>query len=73
MWIWKNVACQSCCYSSCGVREHGVVYNFECVCDYADSHKLLAVVAAIHHQGICEAFDDGALGLAESLDSISAG
>ena len=41
--------------------------------DNADGHELLAVVAAIHHQGICEALYNGALGLAESLDSISAG
>jgi hypothetical protein len=39
----------------------------------AHSHELLAVVAAVHHEGVCQALDDGALGLAEALDGISTG
>ena len=39
----------------------------------ADSHELLAVVAAVHHEGICETLDDGAVGLPEALDGIAAG
>ena len=38
----------------------------------ADSHKLLAVVPSIHHEGICKALNDGAIGLAEALDGIAA-
>lgn len=34
----------------------------------ADSHHLLAVVAAVHHQRVGETLNDGALGLAEALD-----
>lgn len=37
-----------------------------------DSHELLAVVAAVHHERICEALDNGAIGLAESFDGIAA-
>ena len=48
-------------------------YDFEGVSDDADSHKLLAVVAAVHHQRVGEALDDGALRLAESLHGIPAG
>jgi hypothetical protein len=38
----------------------------------ADSHELLAVVAAVHHEGVGEALNDGALGLPEALDGIAA-
>ena len=41
--------------------------------DYADSHELLAVVAAIHHERVGEALDDGAVGLTEALDGITTG
>ena len=41
--------------------------------DDADSHKLLAVVATIHHEGVGEALDDGAIGLAKALDGITTG
>lgn len=41
--------------------------------DDADGHQLLAVVAAVGHQGVGETLDDGAVGLAEPLDGISAG
>jgi hypothetical protein len=43
------------------------------VCDDADGHQLLAVVATVHHEGVGEALDDGALCLAESLRGISTG
>lgn len=52
---------------SCGT------YDLESVSDDADSHELLSVVAAVHHQGVGETLNDWALGLSESLDSISSG
>jgi hypothetical protein len=39
----------------------------------ADSHGLLSVVAAVHHDRVGEALDDGALGLAETLGGIATG
>ena len=39
----------------------------------ADSHELLAVVAAVHHQRVGKALNDGAVGLAETLDGIATG
>jgi hypothetical protein len=41
--------------------------------DDADGHELLAVVAAVHHERVGEALDDGALGLPESLLCVPAG
>lgn len=41
--------------------------------DNSDSHQLFTVVAAVHHERVGEALDDGALSLAESLDGIAAG
>ena len=41
--------------------------------DDANGHELLAVVSAVHHERVGEPFDDGAVGLAEPLDGISAG
>lgn len=41
--------------------------------DDADSHELLAVVAAVHHHRVGETLNDRAAGLAESLGGISAG
>ena len=41
--------------------------------DDADGHELLAVVATVHHQGICEALDDRTLGFTEALDCVTAG
>lgn len=38
----------------------------------ADGHQLLSVVAAVHHEGVGQALNDGAVGLAEALDGISA-
>lgn len=48
-------------------------YDLEGMSDNAHSHELLSVVAAVHHERVGEALNDGALGLPESLDSISAG
>ena len=39
----------------------------------ADSHELLSVVAAVHHQRVGEPLDDGALRLAEPLHRVSTG
>ena len=41
--------------------------------DNADSHGLLSVVATIHHDGVGQALNDGALGLAETLGGIATG
>jgi len=35
-------------------------------------HKLLAVVAAVHHERVGETLNDGAVGLSESLGGILA-
>ena len=48
-------------------------HNFKSVGNDADGHKLLAIVTSIHHKGIGEALNDGAVGLAEALDGIAAG
>ena len=50
-----------------------LTYDLESVGDNADSHELLSVVAAVHHERVGETLNDGALGLPESLDGISAG
>lgn len=49
-----------------------LTYDFERVCNYSDSHQLLAVVPSVHHEGVCESFDDGALCFSESFCGISA-
>ena len=36
-----------------------------------DSHELFPVVAAIHHEGVCEALDDGALRFSESFHGVA--
>jgi hypothetical protein len=46
------------------------VDDLESVGNNADSHKLLSVVAAVHHQRVGETLNDGAVGLAEALDGI---
>lgn len=48
-------------------------HNLERVGDDADGHQLLAVVAAVHHQRVGEALNDGAVGLAEALGGIATG
>ena len=46
-------------------------YDLESVSDNADSHELLSVVATVHHQGVGETLNDGAVGLAESLLGVT--
>ena len=41
--------------------------------DNSDSHQLLSVVAAIHHERVGETLDDWALCLSEPLLCVSAG
>lgn len=47
-------------------------YDLESVSNDSDSHELLSVVAAVHHERVGQSLDDGAVGLAESLGGISA-
>ena len=51
----------------------GVTYDLESVSDNAHSKELLSVVAAVHHEGVGETLDDGALSLAETLGGIATG
>lgn len=55
-----------------GRIERGKMYDFKRVGDDADGHQLFAVIATVHHEGVCESFDNWALGFAEALDGISA-
>lgn len=48
-------------------------YDLKGVVDDTDGHEFLAVVAAVHHQGVGQALDDGALGFAEALHGVAAG
>ena len=50
-----------------------ITYNLKGVVDDPHSHELLAVITAVHHEGVGQALDDWALGLAEPLDSVAAG
>lgn len=50
-----------------GVLVREQVDDLESVLDDTDSHELLSVVASVHHQGVGETLNDGALGLAETL------
>lgn len=56
-----------------GVLVGHEVNDGESVVDDADGHELLAVVAAVHHEGVGETLNDGALGLAEALDGVAPG
>lgn len=47
------------------------VDDLKSVLDDADSHQLLAVVAAVHHHGVGQTLHNGALGLAETLGGIT--
>ena len=51
----------------------GASHDLEGVRNDADGHQLLAVVAAVHHQRVGEALNDGAVGLAEPLGGIATG
>jgi hypothetical protein len=48
-----------------------ITYDFKGVCNDTHSHELFTIVATVHHKGVGETFDNGALGLAEALDGIS--
>lgn len=48
-----------------------MTHDLEGVGDDADGHDLLSVVAAVHHEGVGETLNDGALGLAESLLGVT--
>lgn len=56
----------------CRPGDSGATYDLERVGNNADSHELLAVVATVHHEGVGQALDDGALRLAEALGGIAA-
>ena len=40
--------------------------------DDSHSHELLAIIAAVHHERIGEALNDGAIRFPKSLDGIAA-
>ena len=40
--------------------------------DDADGHQFLAVVSAVHHEGVDQSLNNWALGLSESFDLVSA-
>ncbi len=46
--------------------------DFKAVLDDPDGHQLLAVVTPVHHQGVDETFDNGALCLAEPFGGVTA-
>jgi len=37
----------------------------------ANSHQLLSVVTSVHHEGVCDTLNNGALSLTETLSSIT--
>jgi len=37
----------------------------------ANSHQLLSVVTSVHHEGVCDTLNNGALSLTEALSSIT--
>ena len=41
--------------------------------DNPDSHELLAVVPAVHHERVGQTLDDGTLRFPKALDVVSAG
>jgi hypothetical protein len=51
---------------------HKFTYNLKSVCNNANGHELLSVVATIHHEGVGKTLDDRALSLAKSFHGISA-
>ena len=48
-------------------------YDFKSVSDDSHRHELFAVVASVHHQGVCQALDDRALGFAKAFHGVAAG
>lgn len=71
MWICRVLAPPSPSHNPI-LHDRLCTYDLESVGDNADSHELLSVVAAVHHERVGETLNDGALGLPESLDGISA-
>ena len=53
-----------------GVLSGEKVDDLKAVLNNSDSHKLLSVVPAVHHKGVDQTLDNGALGLAETLGGI---
>lgn len=51
----------------------GRTYDLKSMGDDSDSHELLAIVATVHHKGVCEALDNGALRFPKTLNGIAAG
>ena len=45
--------------------------DLKAVLDDPHSHQLLAIVAAMHHQRVDQALNDGALSLAETLCGVT--
>ena len=64
--MWRKYALLN---GNCGSR--GKTHDLESVSNDADSHGLLSVVAAVHHDRVGETLDDGALSLAETLGGIA--
>lgn len=60
------------CHNFQDIHRVGSTYDLEGVGNNSDSHELLSVVAAVHHERVGQSLDDGAVGLAESLGGISA-
>ena len=79
MWIWERWDVSHIRGDVGGASAYlwnsgqGQAHDFKSVSDDADGHELLAVIAAVHHEGICETLDDGAVGLSEALDGIATG
>ena len=48
-------------------------YNLKSMCHDPHSHKFLAVVPPVHHQGICQSLDNGTLCFAEAFRGVAAG
>ena len=46
--------------------------DFKTVLDDPDGHQFLAVVASVHHQGVDQTLDTGALSLAEPFGGVTA-
>lgn len=47
-------------------------YDLEGMGNDPDGHELLAIVSTIHHEGICETFDDRALCFSKPFDGVTA-
>lgn len=54
------------------VGGEGETYDFKRMIHDADGHEFLAVVTPVHHQGVGEALDDGAIGFSETFDCVAA-